>query len=140
MEKDLSTLVRLKKWVVDEEQRALAELLGQIADIENRQKLLQEHVKSEQEAAAADPEGLGFAYGSFANSVIQIRAQFEKALQDLEQQVLTQREKIAEAYRDFKTVEQLQKNREKRAQIEQDRKDQMLMDEMAATTHRRTHE
>jgi len=136
-ENDLSTLVRLKKWLVDEEQRKMADILGKIAEVENHQRMLVEHVKSEQEVTQKDPEGIGFAYGQFANAMLNVRDQLQQTRDKLENDYLYQQERVAEAYRDLKTVEQLQQNRETRARIEKNRKEQSILDEMAATSHRR---
>lgn len=137
MEKDLSALVRLKKWQVDEEQRILADLLKKIADLQNQQRLLEEHLHSEQQVTSDNVESLGFAYGQFANAVVEARAQYQKAVDELEKQVLKQRDKIAEVFREHKTVEQLQKNRDERIRKDLERKEQMIADEMSANVHRR---
>jgi len=136
-ENDLSTLVRLKKWQVDEEQRIMAEILGKITEVENHQRMLVEHVKSEQEVTQQDPEGLGFAYGQFANAMLLVRDQLQQTRDKLEKDYVYQQERVAEAYRDLKTVEKLQQNREERTRIDRNRKEQSILDEMAATSHRR---
>jgi len=137
METDISTFVRLKKWEVDEQQRVLAEILERVAYVEKCQRDLEDILLKEQKVAAEDPEGAGFAYGRFANAAIDQRAHYLAVLQELEVEMSQQREKIAEAYKDFKTAEQLQKNREKREALKQNRKTQADMDEMASMNHRR---
>jgi flagellar protein FliJ len=138
--KDIHSLIRLKKWTVDEERRALAELLSQEAAVIRNQRMLEERVRREQAVAAADATGLaGRSYGAFARAAVDKRAKLEMARAEIEKAVAAQRDKVAEAFQDFKTLEQIQANRDRRAAIERGRKEQATMDEIAAINHRRRH-
>lgn len=138
MSQDIKTLIRLKKFTVDEERRKLGELLGHEAELTRREQALEAGVKREQELATADPTGIAAqSYGIFAESVVRDRARMKDARSKLEAAITRQQDVVAEAYREFKTVEILQQNRDRRAALERARKDQIAMDEIAANNHRR---
>ncbi len=138
MAQDINALIRLKKFTVDEERRKLGELLGHEAELTRREQALEAGVKREQELAAADPTSIcAQSYGRFAESVVRDRARMKDARTKLEAAIAQQQDVVAEAYREFKTVEILQQNRDRRAAAERARKEQILMDEIAANNHRR---
>ncbi len=138
MAHDIAALIRLKKFTVDEERRKLGELLGHEAELTRREQALEAGVKREQELAAADPTSIcALSYGSFAESVVRDRARMKDARTKLEAAIARQQDVVAEAYREFKTVEILQQNRDRRAALERARKEQIVMDEIAANNHRR---
>ena len=63
--KDLHTLIRLRKWDVDEKQRALAVLLRQEEDVIARQRMLEEEIQAEivfagQAPAHSEPQARSF--------------------------------------------------------------------------------
>jgi flagellar export protein FliJ len=139
-DKDIHSLIRLKKWTVDEERRALSDILAQETAVIRRQLSLEETVRREQAVAAADTTGLaGRAYGAFARAAVELRERLEKQRDEIAKAVAAQRDKVAVAFQEFKTLEQIQKNRDARARVERDRKEQAAMDEIAANNHRRRH-
>lgn len=141
MSKDIKGLIRLRKWTVDEQRRALAELLAQEEAIIRRQRALEEMIVSEQKVAANDPTGVAArAYGDFARAAVDTRARLDGERRQIGTAIAAQQEKLAEAFRDFKTFEQIQKNRDARAAIERGRKEQAVMDETAANNFRRRRE
>lgn len=138
MSQDIHALIRLRKWSVDEARRALGELLGHEAELTRRQQALEAGVRREQEIATADPTGIAaLSYGAFAESVVRDRARLADARARLDAAIAKQQDVVADAFREFKTVELLQRNRDQRAALERGRKEQALMDEIAATNHRR---
>ncbi len=140
MAKDIHFLIRLKKWTVDEERRALADLLAKEAEVMRRQRILEDGLRHEQAIAAADPAGpAGQAYGRFAEAAVEKRAKLAAARVQIAAAITARCDEVAEAFLDFKTVEQIQKNRDLRAAAERSRKEQVTMDEIAAINHRRRH-
>ncbi|MBN2752041.1 MAG: hypothetical protein JXQ84_04965 [Rhodospirillaceae bacterium] len=138
MAKDIHSLIRLKKWTVDEEQRALSHLQEQEAELLRRRAALEDSVRHEQVVAAADPTGLvGRAYGDFAKAAVANRVALDALHARLTSAIAVQRDKIAEAFRETKTLEQIQQNRDRRAALERGRKELAAMDELAAINHRR---
>ena len=59
MPKDLNTLIRFHQYRVDEKRRALGELLGEVADLEQQSVHLEREIVTEQEVANSAPDRLG---------------------------------------------------------------------------------
>lgn len=135
---DIHALIRLKKFAVDEARRALGELLAHEAELTRREQALEAGVRREQELATADPTGIAaMAYGRFAESVVLDRARFADARRKLDAAIAKQQDVVAEAFNEFKTAEILQRQREARAAYERERKEQIVLDEIAAINHAR---
>jgi flagellar export protein FliJ len=138
--KGLKTLVRLSKFNVDEKRRVLTGLQTRedqiVAEIGNAELRL----KEEQKIAAADATGVGYLYGAYHQAWRQQRNQQDTALSAVRAQIEAAREDLAEAYRELKTYEITQANREKREQEEADRKEQVFLDEVGLTQFRRREE
>lgn len=135
--KGLKTLIRLSKFNVDEKRRLLTALQAredQILDDIERSK---QQLKDEQRVAAEDSTGVGFIYGAYHRAWMAVRDDQDRALLAVRQQIEGARAELAEAYREQKTYEVSQAAREKREQEEADRKEQIFLDEVGATIHRR---
>lgn len=135
--KGLKTLIRLSKFNVDEKRRLLTALQAredQILDDIERSK---QQLKDEQRVAAEDATGVGFIYGAYHRAWMAVRDDQDRALLAVRQQIEGARAELAEAYREQKTYEVSQAAREKREQEEADRKEQIFLDEVGATIHRR---
>jgi flagellar FliJ protein len=135
--KGLKTLIRLSKFNVDEKRRVLTALQAredQILDDIERSK---QQLKDEQRVAAQDSTGVGFIYGAYHRAWMGVRDDQDRALAAVRQQIEGARDELAEAYREQKTYEISQAAREKREQEEADRKEQIFLDEVGATIHRR---
>ncbi|MDA8230877.1 MAG: flagellar FliJ family protein [Magnetospirillum sp.] len=137
MARGLKTLIRLARWAVDEKRRVLTalqtredEIVGAIADAERQ-------LAAEQEVAARDATGAGYLYGAFAESWLSRRAELEAALAGVRAEIDVARDVLAEAYRQQKTYEITQANRDRLAREEADRKEQAFLDEVGLTTFRR---
>ncbi|MBF0095490.1 MAG: flagellar export protein FliJ [Alphaproteobacteria bacterium] len=138
MGKDLKTLIRIKSWNVDEKRRALAEVLRRENEIISAQEQLEAELRREQQVAAQDSEGAGFTYGAYATAVIIRREALERQYQSIQALIAEAQEDLAEAYRELKTFEITQANREKREQEEENRREQAIMDEIGLTLFRRS--
>ncbi|MBR9971406.1 hypothetical protein [Magnetospirillum sulfuroxidans] len=135
--KGLKTLIRLAKFEVDEKRRVLTALQSQ--EEKTLHDILQSEVRlrQEQELAAADATGIGFMYGAYHRAWMVQRQNLFARLNTIRQQVEIARDELAEAFRTQKTYEVTQANREKREQEEADHKEQIFLDEVGMTQHRR---
>ncbi len=137
MAKGLTTLIRLSKFNVDEKRRALTALQIREDEIIASLAAGEKQLVEEQRVAAADATGAGFLYGNYANAWLDRRDQLRKTLASVRQQVEIARDDLAEAFREQKTYEITQTNREKRAREEADRKEQAFLDEIGLNLYRR---
>jgi flagellar FliJ protein len=138
--KGIKTLIRLSKFNVDEKRRVLTSLQTAedqiLADIDHAEHRLVE----EQKIAAADATGVGYLYGAYHRAWRDHRNQQDRALMNVRAQIEAARDDLAEAYRQLKTYEVTQANREKQEREEANRKEQIFLDEVGMTQFRRREE
>ncbi|MBX2829580.1 MAG: hypothetical protein KTR23_00140 [Rhodospirillales bacterium] len=130
MAKDFKTLVRMRKWALDEKQRELGEMLAVLDNLVSEKDALEKAVLAEQKVAAENPELAGFAYGSFANAVIAEREAISKMIVEQEEKIDVFRDEVADAFKAMKTAEIAERNRADAVQAEEDRKEQEELDEI----------
>ncbi|MTJ80962.1 MAG: hypothetical protein F8N37_08095 [Telmatospirillum sp.] len=134
--KDLESLLRLHNWTVDERRRELGVLLAREEDMILSGEEMDRQLIREQQTAAADPAGAGFIYSAYAKGYLVRREQLERALDALRGEILQARDRLADAYRQLKVFEEVQKGRQRQEDIEEGRKEQALFDEIAQTQYR----
>jgi flagellar biosynthesis chaperone FliJ len=135
--KGLKTLIRLAKWNVDEKQRVLVALQGREDEILEAIRQAEESLIREQQVAAEDSVGVGFVYASFANAWLARREQLFQMLEQVRREIIVARDALADAFNQLKTYEITQRERERRAQAERDKKEQTFLDEIGLNIHRR---
>lgn len=135
--KGLKTLIRLSKFNVDERRRTLTALQAREDQILDEIAKGEHRLKVEQGIAAADAAGVGYLYGAYHRAWMKTRADQERTLAAVRAQIETARDELAEAYRELKTYEVTQANREKQERQEADSKEQVFLDEVGLNIHRR---
>lgn len=135
--KGLKTLIRLSKFDVDEKRRMLTEL-------QNREDIILEDIrqhdirlKEEQSLAAQDATGIGYLYGSYHKQWMDQRDHHQIALMACRHMIEQARDVLADAYRQLKTYEITQKERDRKEREETDRKEQAFLDELGQQIHQR---
>ncbi|RAU23764.1 hypothetical protein CU669_01315 [Paramagnetospirillum kuznetsovii] len=136
-QKGLKTLIRLSKWNVDEKQRILVALQGREDEILSWIKQSEEQLKEEQRIAAEDSTGIGFSYGNYASAWLNRREQLLAMLDMVRAEIVRARDDLADAFNELKTYEITQRERDRRAQAERDKKEQTFLDEIGLNIHRR---
>ncbi|MEI6558809.1 MAG: flagellar FliJ family protein [Rhodospirillaceae bacterium] len=136
---DLRPLIRFHKWQLDEKQRALAELRNHEDRILADSARLEEEIKAEQRTAGSNYE-VAFGYGAFARAAIGRRQLFARALAEVRDRIALAAEDLAEAFREVKTYELAQEERDKRLAEERRHKENLTLDETAQIGHRRREE
>lgn len=135
--KGLKTLIRLSKFTVDERRRVLTALQDAedqvIAEIAKAERQL----KDEQRLASEDSTGIGYLYGAYQGAWMNRRENLERSLHALREQIEAARDALTEAFRELKTYEITQKERDRQEREEQDRKEQAALDEMGQQMHQR---
>jgi len=134
---DLDSLIRLRKWMVDERQRELAALVAREEQLINYGRELDRQLVREGEIARADPMSAGFQFGAYAEDHKRRRERLAVTLAALRQEIEGARERLAEAFRERKTMEEVQKSRSVRERVEAARVEQSELDEVAQNQHRR---
>jgi len=104
--KSRDTLIRLKKFQVDEKRRKVMQIEGMIAEFDRMGVELEREIKTEQDRANIhDPSH--FAYPTYAKAAIQRRENIKQSADELRMQLNDAKEALAEAFEELKKVELL---------------------------------
>ena len=134
--KGLGTLIRYKKWNLDEKRSALAELERLERNLRAELVSLADELKAEQVVAQASSEG-SYAYADYARAVRDRGARIEESLASMQKQADGMRDDVAEAFEELKRYELTQANQERDARREADRREQVVLDEIGQDGYRR---
>ncbi len=134
--KDLDSLLRLRSWAVDERRRELGILLSREEDLIREGEELARQLVREQQVAAADPTQAGLTYAAFAEDHRRRREQLARLVAELRVEIEAARERLADAYRQLKVLEEVQKERLRQERIDEARREQAIFDEIGQTQHR----
>ena len=137
MSKDLSTLIRMHKYRVDEKRRSLGKLLGAVATLEKKSENLEDEIISEQKTASAAPDSIGMFYGAYAKEVVNKRKEIFEEISEFEKKIAEKQEEMRREYKDLKTFEITQEAREKTRASEESKTEQMVLDELGQESYRR---
>ena len=104
--KSRETLIRLRKFQVDESRRRTAQIEAMIAEFERMGADLEREIKTEQERVGIhDPSH--FAYPTYAKAATQRRENLKHSVDDLKRQLDDAKAALGEAFAELKKVEQL---------------------------------
>ncbi len=104
--KSRDTLIRLKKFQVDEKRRKVTQIESMIADFDRMAADLDREIRLEQERAGIhDPSH--FAYPTYAKAAIQRRENIQHSGDELKVQLDAAKDALADAFEELKKVELL---------------------------------
>ena len=125
--KSRNTLIRLKKFQLDEKRRKVAQIEAMIAEFERIATDLDREIKTEQERAGIhDPAH--FAYPTYAKAAIQRRENLTRSADELRIQLEDAKSLLAEAYEELKKVELLDERDQARERAEESAREQADLD------------
>jgi flagellar FliJ protein len=104
--KSRDTLIRLKKFQVDERRRKVAQIETMIAEFERMAGDLEREIKVEQDRAGIHDPG-HFAYPTYAKAAINRRENLKRSADELRSQLEDAKAALGEAFVDLKKVELL---------------------------------
>ncbi|HWD28086.1 MAG TPA: flagellar FliJ family protein [Rhizomicrobium sp.] len=132
------TLIRLRRFRVDEMKRRMATLDGMKADAERKLADLEDSVARERQRAGDSDIGR-LAFPSFLRSIETRRENLRATLKDIERERVTAQVDLNTAFQDLKSLEFATEQQAKRAQEIEARRAQSRLDEMALVRHLRKH-
>ena len=125
--KSRETLIRLKKFHVDEKRRRVAQIETMIAEFDRMAVDLEREISTEQERAGiSDPSH--FAYPTYAKAAIQRRENLKRSADELKVQLDDAKASLGEAFEELKKVELLDERDQARERAEENAREQMEMD------------
>jgi flagellar FliJ protein len=125
--KSRETLIRLKKFQVDERRRKVAQIEGMIAEFERMAGDLDREIKSEQDRAGIHDPG-HFAYPTYAKAAMQRRENLQRSADDLRVQLENATTALAEAFEEMKKIELLDERDQMREREEENAREQAELD------------
>ncbi len=144
--KALKTLIRLRNLELDRQRRQLAALEEERAQMLAALRALDEQQEQEASLAGAvidaDAAAGGaanpalFAFGAYANALLQRRQDLKAMIAEIDDRIETRRERTAAAFREVKKFEKLLENHRRWEKKEADRREQAMLDEIALTGFR----
>jgi flagellar export protein FliJ len=125
--KSRETLIRLKKFQVDEKRRKVAQIEGMIAEFERIATELEREIKSEQDRAGIHDPG-HFAYPTYAKAAMLRRENLKRSADELRVQLEDAKGALGEAFDEMKKVELLDERDQARERAEVDAQEQAELD------------
>ena len=132
------TLLRLKRFRVDEMKRRIASIDAMRADLERKLADLDDNVAREKQRAGDSDIGR-LAFPSFLKSIEVRRENLRTTLNDIEKEYAAAQLDLTTAFQDLKSLEFATEQQAKRLAEIQTRRSQARMDEMAMVRHLRKH-
>jgi flagellar export protein FliJ len=132
------TLIRLRRFRVDEMKRRMATLDGMKADAERKLADLEDSVARERQRAGDSDIGR-LAFPSFLRSIESRRENLRATLKDIERERVTAQADLNTAFQDLKSLEFATEQQAKRVAEIEARRSQSRLDEMALVRHLRKH-
>src|SRR5437764_14894393 len=102
--KSRDTLIRLKKFQVDEKRRKVAQIEGMIAEFERMAIDLEREIKTEQDRAGIHDPG-HYAYPTYAKAAINRRENLKRSADELKVQLDDAKAALCEAFEETTKVE-----------------------------------
>ena len=132
------TLLRLKRFRVDEMKRRIAAIDAMKADLERKLTDLDDNVTREKQRAGDSDIGR-LAFPSFLRSIEARRENLRTTLKEMEREYAVAQIDLSSAFQDLKSLEVATEQQAKRLNEMQARRAQARLDELALVRHLRKH-
>ncbi|MEA2934438.1 MAG: flagellar protein FliJ [Variibacter sp.] len=125
--KSRDTLIRLKKFQVDEKRRRVVQIETMIAEFDRMATDLDREIQQEQDRANIhDPSH--FAYPTYAKAARTRRDNLRRSADELHAQLVDAKEALTEAFDEMKKVELLDERDQQRERVAEDAREQIELD------------
>lgn len=138
---DLNGLIRLRKYRVEEKQKALAEIFRQAELLETRKRILLADVDREQALAeeSGDVDAM-VAYAAYAARVYTELKKLDFLISKMEPRIIKAQDEMREAFSEQKKAEIIQEQREKEEAEKIAKKENSNLDDIGVEVFRRKDE
>lgn len=134
--KGLKTLIKLNRRKLDELRRRMGVLENQKNQLLAQSARLSKELEQEIAMASQKPE-MGQFFGGFAKRIQKRQEDIAAEVRKLDQQMATLRDEIANAFADVKKFEIAEESARKREEVERNRKETIMLDDIAAQQYTR---
>jgi flagellar export protein FliJ len=121
--KSRETLVRLKKFQVDDKRRQVMQIEGMIAEFERMSNDLTREIQTEQDRSGIHDPG-HYAYPTYAKAAIVRRDNLQRSIDELRAQLTDAKDALSEAFEELKKVELLDERDQQRERSENEAREQ----------------
>jgi flagellar export protein FliJ len=125
--KSRDTLMRLKRFQVDEKRRRVAQIESMIAEFERMATDLDREIASEEQRSGITDRA-HFAYPTYARAAMQRRDNLKRSADELKGQLADARRELEEAFEELKKFEILDDREQARERTAEAARDQAEMD------------
>jgi flagellar export protein FliJ len=125
--KSRETLIRLKKFQVDDKRRRVAQIEGMIAEFERMATDLDREIEAEQTRAGIHDPG-HYAYPTYAKAAMQRRENLKTSAGELKGQLDDAKAALQEAFEEMKKVELLDERDQMRERADENAREQADLD------------
>ncbi len=137
MKSSLQTLTRIQKFKIDEQRKILVDFQNQEETLQHRLDALNQEF--EQEKKTSRKLGLVGDFGAYVKRYLNTKESLEHQLAAVRQKIEEIREIIADMFKEQKTYEIVDREREVREAKELSDKEQKMLDEIGTNTYIKTH-
>ncbi|MBE6445745.1 MAG: hypothetical protein E7019_06855 [Alphaproteobacteria bacterium] len=138
MPKSLKTLSRIQKFKIDEQRKLLVEKQAEEERIINNLKQLEQRYNEEKLFVQENPN-IG-DFGLYTKRYLEIKQEQEECLSLVREQIEAIRDKISEMFKEQKTFDIVDREREKANRKELEQKEQKLLDEVGTNAYIKHHD
>jgi flagellar protein FliJ len=131
--KSIATLIRLKRWTLDEKRRALADLERLRTEMVERASALEKEIAAEQ--GAAPTEVVQFDYPAYVRRAMGQREALAQSIAGVDAQIAEAQLEIGEVFSELKRYERVQEMADQKAKVEVRRRETAVLDEVAGRRH-----
>jgi flagellar FliJ protein len=121
------TLIRLRKFQVDEKRRRVAQIETMIGDFERMASDLDREIRVEQDRAGIHDPG-HYAYPTYAKAAMTRRDNLRHSADELRGQLTDAKDQLAEAFEELKKVELLDERDQQRERSMDNAREQIELD------------
>lgn len=132
----LGTMVRVQRWMLDEKRQKLADIERFLERMKQDLARLDENLEAERQAASQSYEGT-VAFSAFLSAAQQRRRKLLESLANIEREADLARDEVNEVFQDLKKYETAQSNAEERTRRQQQKREQLALDEAGLGLYRR---
>ena len=137
MVKRLNSLARLYKFRVEEKQKELGFVTAMIADLELQLGKLEAEIPNEHKVVENSPQEAGALFGNYLAHYFIRKEQFNHAIAELEEKLMTIQSELQDKFKDYKSIELTINSRINSENLELQKIEQSYIDEIAIENFRR---